>query len=334
MNNEQPDIDNLIIRSLTGEASHAEEQQLHTWIAASPENDQYYQQVRKATLLTDQYYRTKQELPEVNLDAEWNSFLIGVGETKKNNVRTLIPTTLWIRVAAAVAFVVASGILYTYFLKTPELIVVETAAFTQEVTLPDGSRITLNQNSKLTYQPTFNKTNRDITLQGEAFFEVVHDASKPFVVTVNEASVEVLGTSFNIRAYKTDAELEVVVATGKVKLSAPDKTEQVMLQAGQRGVYNPNKNSLTTQVNNDVNFVAWKTGKLVFTETSLQAVIETLQKVYNTDIVISTEIPDTCLVTVSFDKQELTAVLNVLKSTLNLEYKIEAGKVEITHAGC
>jgi transmembrane sensor len=330
---EQNDIDELITRVLTGEASADDEQRLKAWMTMSDDNALYYKKLQKAAALADQYYRSKQPLPEINLDAEWNQFLGTINQGKKDNVRTLKPATLWLRIAAAVLLVATSGVLYNYFI-AQNLVVVETAAVTKEVTLPDGSQITLNQNSRLTYNPSFGKTERGVTLQGEAFFEITPDPTKPFIISVDHATVEVVGTSFNIRGYDLSETLEVTVATGIVKLSAPDKMEQLTLQAGDRGIYNRSENTLTNQTNVDVNYMAWKTRKLTFTEANLQSVIETLNKVYDANIIISAQVPDTCLVTVSFDQQSLEAILNVLKSTLNLEYKIQNNKIEITQAGC
>lgn len=334
MNNNQNDIDELITRSLAGESSAEDEQRLKAWIALSKENDRYYQKLSRAMALADRHYQTQSLVPEVNIDAEWNQFLGTIGKKEKNNVRTLAPGGWWLRIAAAVFLIVTSGVIYNYFSKADDWIIVETAAITKDITLPDGSQITLNQNSSLSYQKSFNKTDRKVKLQGEAFFEVAHNPSKPFSISINSATVEVLGTSFNVRSDNSTEIVEVVVASGAVKLSGPDKAGQVQLRAGDVGVYSRSQNILTNRVNTDENFIAWKTRKLTFKETNLRLVVETLEKAYNVQIVISTTVPDTCLVTVSFDQQDLNAVLNVLKTTLNLEYKTQNGKIEIIHAGC
>jgi len=331
VNYEENDIDNLIARSLTGETSAEEEQQLRAWIAATAENNQHFQKVQKSFSIANQYYRTKQ-VPDLNLDAEWNRFLKSIDKPKTNNVRTLFSAT-WLRVAAAVMVVAASVVLYNYF-SNARLSIIETGLVAQEVTLPDGSLVTLNQNSKLTYSSSFNHSDRSISLEGEAFFEVAHNPNKPFTISVKDASVEVLGTSFNVRGYNASEVLEVVVATGTVKLSTPDKSAHVTLQAGDRGVYNPQQQTVQNEINTDVNFNAWKTRRLTFTEANLQTVVETLNQVYHANIVIAVPVPDTCLVTVRFDQQDLTDVLNVLKVTLNLEYTIQKNKIEITRAGC
>lgn len=331
MNNGKNDIDELIARSLTGETSPEDEQRLATWLAQSKDNSDYYQKLKKVTTLADHYYQSKATLPEVNLDQEWNQFLNQVGENKSGRVFNLQSST-WLRIAASLLLIVASGFIINYVITSRQTMVVETAAAMQEVTLPDGSQITLNHNSKLIYQPSFGKTNRSVTLQGEAFFDVFSDETKPFIISVNETTIEVVGTSFNIRGYPSTEKVEVVVATGTVKFKAKD--QQVTLRAGDKGVYSSAQNTLVNQTNYDINFMAWKTRKIIFQEAGLREVIETLNNVYQANITLAAPISDTCLVTVSFDQQSLDAVLNVLKTTLNLEYRIQNGQIEITHAGC
>jgi ferric-dicitrate binding protein FerR (iron transport regulator) len=91
---------------------------------------------------------------------------------------------------------------------------------------------------------------------------------------------------------------------------------------------------VVSAVNQDVNFLSWNTGRLVFVENDLRSVLETLKKTYHADIVIRTDIPVSCIVTVTFDQQSLESVLKVLESTLNLKYVINGNTVEITEAGC
>lgn len=331
MNNGKNDIDELITRSLTGEITPEEDQQLAAWLAQSKDNSDYFQKLKKATALANQYYQKKASLPQINLDQEWSQFLNQVGEDKSGRVRHLQPS-MWLRIAASLLLVVASGFIINYVITSRQTIVVETAAAMQEVTLSDGSQITLNHNSKLTYPPSFYETNRSVTLQGEAFFEIVRNDAKPFTISINETKVEVVGTSFNIRGYPSTEKVEVVVATGIVKFSA--KGQQITLQAGDKGVYSSTQKTLVNQTNSDINFMAWKTRKIIFQEAGLLEVIETLNKVYQANITLAAPVSDTCLVTVSFDQQTLDAVLNVLKTTLNLEYRIQNGQIEITHAGC
>jgi ferric-dicitrate binding protein FerR (iron transport regulator) len=339
VNKEENHIDDLITRCLTGEATTDEQEQLSAWIALQEENRKYYQKIKQAFDLSGEYYANKEtKVPNLNLDQEWNHFLNQIEKKETANIRSFTPNKssypMWARMAAAVLLVVASGFVINYFLSRDNNIQFETADNTLEVTLPDGSHIALNHNSQLSFAPEYGTQTRTVTLKGEGFFEVERNAQKPFVIEVNGATVEVLGTSFNVQGYDSRKELEVVVETGVVKFLVPGVNKDVTLKAGDRGVYQKEKQDLSSRENKDINFLSWKTRKLVFEENDLRSVIETLNHVYQANISIGTQVPDTCVVTVTFDQQSLEAILNVLKTTLNLTYTIKDGQIEITHAGC
>jgi transmembrane sensor len=339
VNKEENYIDNLITRCLTGEATTDEQEQLSAWIALQVENRKYYQKIKQAFDLSGQYYANKgSKVPDLDIGQEWDHFLNQIEKKETTNILSITPKRnsypMWARMAAAVLVVVASGFVINYFLSRNDSIHFETANNTLEVTLPDGSHVALNHNSQLSFVPEYGTKTRTVKLIGEGFFDVERNPQKPFIIEVNGAVVEVLGTSFNVQGYNTRTELEVVVETGTVKFSVPDIQKDVTLAAGDRGVYQKENKDLSSRVNKDINFLSWKTRKLVFEENDLRSVVETLNHVYQTNISIATQVSDTCVVTVTFDQQSLEAILNVLKTTLNLTYTIKDGQIEITHAGC
>lgn len=339
MNKEHNHIDDLISRCLTGEATTDEQEQLSAWMELQDENRKYYHKIKQTFDLSGEYYANKEsKVPNLDIDKEWNHFLNQIEKKGTSNIRSIAPEKnsypMWTRIAAAVLIVVASGFVINYFLSNNNNIHFETADNTLEVTLPDGSHVVLNHNSQLSFAPEYGTQTRTVKLMGEGFFEVERNPQKPFVIEVNAATIEVLGTSFNVQGYDSRKELEVVVETGVVKFSVPGVNKDVTLKAGDRGVYQKEKKDLSSRENKDVNFLSWKTRKLVFEENDLRSVVETLNNVYQANISIATEVPDTCVVTVTFEQQSLEAILNVLKTTLNLTYTIKDGQIEITHAGC
>lgn len=328
--------DELIIRHLTGETSAEEEQQLRAWMAQLPENEKYYNELKKVfALSSNSLTKTKQEI-DVNVNQEWEKFVSTI-EKNEAPVRTLVPENqarLWLRIAATILLVAASGFVINYFVFRNTDVKFLTADTTQSVTLPDGSTVILNKHSELSYASSFGEMNRKVTLKGEAFFEIERDTQKLFIISINNAEVEVLGTSFNVQGYDNRKEIEVTVQTGLVKFSVPEENKEVKLEAGQKGIYSKAAKDLKSAVNPDINFLAWNTRKLVFTENDLRSVIETLNKTYQVNITLPANIPASCVVTVTFDQQSLESVLNVLKTTLNLEYRINGNQVEILSAGC
>jgi transmembrane sensor len=325
----------LITRYLAGEASVEEEQTLFKWIDQKPEHKQDYLDTKKVFELSQQHYATQRsEVVDIDVDHEWSHFMKNI--KKETPVRKLEKqsSNLWYKIAAAVLVLIVSGFILNYFSNRTEQLLVATADITKTFSLPDGSQITLNKNSSIAYSSDFGKTDRKLKLTGEAFFEVKRNESKPFIINANNATIEVLGTSFNVRAYDKLKEVEVVVATGIVKLSDANNKSGVKLTAGQKGVYEKSNEAISSGANEDVNFLSWNTQKIVFEENDLKTVIETLNKTYQVNIIITTDIPATCEVTVSFDHQTLESVLHVLERTLNLTYQIKGNQIEITAAGC
>jgi transmembrane sensor len=327
--------DELIIRHLTGEASAEEEQQLRLWMARSPENEKHYDDLKKVLELSSNHVKQVKQDVEVNIDQEWKRFVSSI--EKETPVRTLAPEAPlkpWLRIAAALFLVAVSGFVINYFLFRNTETHVQTSDNIQSVSLPDGSTVILNKHSELSYTSSFGEKNRAVTLKGEAFFDVAKDPQKPFVIAVNQAEIEVLGTSFNVQGYDDRKEMEVTVQTGLVKFSVPEMKREVKLAAGSTGIYVKAQKELSSAVNSDVNFLAWNTRRLVFTEDNLRSVIETLNKTYQVNITMPLTISPSCVVTVTFDHQSLESILSVLKTTLNLEYTITGNQIEIISAGC
>lgn len=329
------DIEEIITQSLAGEISADDQSRLKKWLAEDPEHVERFNELKRVFELGASHY---QSAPETALDVnrEWEFFMNRVNE-KATNVRHLTPakpvSRQWLRIAAALLILVTIGAAITLLLR-PSEIRIEVQNEPKEFTLPDGSQVTLNRHSSLAYAPFANKRQRKVKLTGEAFFEIKRDTANPFVIDINEANVTVLGTSFNIRGYENEEQVEVTVATGLVKFSAAKTTEALALAAGEKGIYIKKKLQLNRQSNIDMNFDAWKTRRIVFVDSNIQAVIKTINEVYGCEITLATEVPPSCAVTVSFNQQSLDAVLNVLKTTLNLSYRIHGNHIEIVKAGC
>lgn len=324
-------IQELITRVLTGEATAEEQQSLQEWMAASPENAAQFATFRKTWLAANDHY-IREQLKSVDVNAEWNRFTQAVGGSSERKLNQSSGRS-WLRIAAAIVLILGAGAVFFYYANQSSVLTVQTAMQTKEVTLPDGSRVSLNQNSSLSYPEKFGEA-REVTLQGEAFFDVERDPQKPFIIHAGEAQVEVLGTSFNVRAYPQQQKIEVVVATGSVKLSVPPLNKEVKLNPGDRGVYAVSSSEVTAATNENANFLSWKTRRIVFEESDLKTVVETLNAVYGANISVAVDVPSTCAVTVTFDNQLLDAVLNVLENTLGLTYRRTGNRIEIVKVGC
>lgn len=334
MKDEINDIRELMTKHFAGEASPAEETILFDWVKKSRQNEEEYRSSRKLFDAATRHY-SKSIVPEIDVEKEWDVFLTKVGERKP--VRQLNPSSTsqnWLRIAASLLLLLVSGAVIYYYTTKTETVTFQTAENIQTVELPDGSQVILNRYSKLEYNSDFGSDNRNIALRGEAFFDVEKNASLPFVIAARNTTIEVVGTSFNVLAYDSVAEVEVVVKTGVVRFTVPALNKTVELTPGEKGAFESSKNALDEAVNDDLNYESWNTHKLIFNETHLTRVVEAINKTYNANIVLTGSVSDACLLTVSFDNQTLDAVLNVLENTLNLTYRRVGNRIEIISAGC
>jgi ferric-dicitrate binding protein FerR (iron transport regulator) len=207
--------------------------------------------------------------------------------------------------------------------KDANLLVKATDSDLYTLELSDGTVVNLNSHTKISYPETFKGTTREVSVEGEAFFDVKPDKTKPFVIHAGAAQIKVLGTSFNVNAYPDARQVEVVVQTGKVQVT--NKPEMVssggvlILNPGDKGVYDRLSNSLQKTINQDINFNAWKTRVLVFKATPLSEVIRVLEKVYNVKIGLDTPELDKRVLTTQFNNNSLEFILKVIEETFQLE---------------
>ncbi len=326
----------LIAKHLSGETTAAEEDALQKWIALAPGNEQIYLKFKRVYELSGKIHDPSAgDSLGIDVEKEWSHFLKKVEENEKTiQFEPQAKSNAWLRIAAAVLLVVASGIVVNYFVSKGRDQVYQTAENTEVINLSDGSTVFLNRNSMLTVRSSFAKKNREVELRGEAFFEVKPDKQKPFIIGTSGADITVLGTSFNVQSYEQRNEVEVVVETGLVKLAPREMDQSVELKAGEKGVLRKREMELVSSPNTDVNFLSWKTKRLIFNKANLKSVLETLQATYGVEFIISGDVSKECQVTVTFENQSLEAVLKVLQSTLDLTYNQEGNKIEITGAGC
>lgn len=174
------------------------------------------------------------------------------------------------------------------------------------VRLPDGTQVWLSPSTLLEYPFAFEGGTREVKLSGEAFFEVAHDASHPFIITSDNIQTKVLGTSFNIQAYHNQKKIAVMVVTGKVKISnlgaVHDKMKNVEIAANQKAVFDKNTDRFIKEDADTVaapNMLKRKEGEFIYKNERLQKLIDDLQEYFGVNIQVAREIRE-CKVTANF----------------------------------
>jgi ferric-dicitrate binding protein FerR (iron transport regulator) len=239
------------------------------------------------------------------------------------------------RIAAVLLVGLVLGFSWFYFTRMRDMQRVLAKDTQVEVMLEDGTKVVLNRDSRLRYGRTFDPGERKVYLSGEAWFDVVRDTARPFLIDAGEAMVRVLGTSFNVNAYRKNPTVEITVESGLVAMSSKkDEQDQIVMKAGSGGLYHKSLNTLKLIPTSDPNSISWKTRELFFQETSLREVADLLNRVYDVNIVIVNPELASCPLTVTFRDQSLEAILHVLEQTLDLQVTWDGKEYRLDGEGC
>ena len=279
---------------------------------------------------TVKYWKELKEMnndKEIDVDKAWNKLYSRLNENglirEAPVIRKSFIGTTYFRVAAITLLLlgIGSGIL---FISDKGLISGKTTVATTDnqknlqVTLPDGSNIFLNRNTKLAYRKDFSRHGRTVTLSGEAFFEIARDESNPFTVDAGKAIVKVLGTSFNVITSNSDSAVEVFVKSGQVEVTDNEEGSNLILDPGFIGrVYSERSEK---SVNTDPNYMAWNTGLLVYDGQTLDIVFRDLKRVYNMDIVADDPEILSNTWTSPIDNQSQETIIRIICASFNLSY--------------
>lgn len=266
--------------------------------------------------------------PEISVsdhekDLAWRNVL---SATRPATNRSKVFGIIW-KAAACIVVLIAM----TYLLLPRKSTISTDASQTSKVSLEDGSRVFINQSSSLSFNDDFNDRIRNISLKGEAFFQVAEDELKPFVIDLGDARVTVLGTSFNVFSRPGYPEVEVIVETGKVALRAGNKS--IVLQPNESGLYDKNARTLKKAKANR-NHLAWRTGHFEFRSVALSEISETIERVFAVDIILENMAAGDCKVTSSFEFESLSEVLEILQLTVGFEYIRSGNTITILGDGC
>ncbi len=323
-------------RILADEATPGQREELEVWMQESHQNRELFMQVRKDWQSAD----SLKDKTKYNVDAAWENQKQRI---LNNEQKSFAEPTVYshnfrrtfARVAALVLLLIATGAVFFYFQHNQpakELLATGNGTEQQEVRLPDGSVVVLNQGATLKYPETFGKI-RNVTLTGEAFFQVTKNPDRPFVIDAGDATITVLGTSFNVNSSPVNKEVEVFVETGKVKVAPVGNQEKpIILVPGYIGRVSGDKTEKLR--NTDQNYMAWKTRQMIFRDTPLPEVVNTIERVYHVDVELNGDNLKNCRFSSTFIRQDLKLVLEVLSTTFDLRIKQDNNKIVLTGNGC
>lgn len=315
------DISNeLMLKFLSDTATAEEREAMEAWMADSEENAKYIAQLKSLWANAESFSL----LDSIDLDQNWQGVQSKVNQQKAGNSKIF-----W-RIAAAVVFIVSASFLAKSLLYSPPEQLSITAQEQSDFTLPDGSVVTLKKGATLKYPEEF-EDERRVTFEGEAFFDVVSNPQKPFIINADDTETVVLGTSFNLKTATSHTGFELVLVEGKVSFSTPN--EKVVLTPGQRVALGPN-GLLEKTENTNRNFQAWQTGTLVFENAKMSDVFQDIGNAYNVRFEMENAAFASCTLTARYDQEDLDSILNTLEILFNTSFNKQQETILVSGGSC
>ncbi|GHT30777.1 anti-sigma factor [Bacteroidia bacterium] len=252
---------------------------------------------------------------------------------KMDDTRKTIPLRRQLLRIAAVLIpilMMAGGYFYFQTIHPNESIVKVSVPYgeSRQVTLPDGSSVWINAGSEIRYEAGFDNRNRHIKLSGEAYFSVVKDTARPFIVETDKLTVEALGTAFNVKSYSDEDNTIATLNSGKIKVVTKNKQSQILVPK-QQITYNKRRNSLQLSEVDAENSSDWRNGNLVFEGVSLQDIVLGIERRFNVTIETDKAMSLTDHYSVKYvNKESLEEMLAILKDISGYTFQITNNKVK------
>lgn len=282
------EYESLIIRYLHGEADDKEKNILLEWLKESPRHVQEFNQIR---LVAEALLEDK-NAPSFDIEKAIARFEERLDSSEKTTkikvVRPKNSRRIWLAISSvAAAAAIFVGMFFGVFQEKDMLVLAQSTTQRLELKLDDGTIVSLSPNSKIEASENFGKTNRRITLKGEVFFKVKHDAKNPLIIEVNKVIITDIGTAFNVRVDSTSGNVNVQVKEGVVKIQA-DKNEKT-LYPGDFAIVDGKNKSIQIKTPSKEITIEKNATKLIFKDTPLDVVIIHLNKKLNVKFVIKSD---------------------------------------------
>lgn len=330
--NKQPEME-LLSKYLAGEATPEEAMQLHESLNNGNNKEEYNKVVQL-------WNRLPNATPKVvtSAEEEWAKLEKKIKHPQKTIVRKLTLNSL--AIAASIIGLILVISYAVFFNDNKEQVakvtqgekVIKASTEVITETLPDASVVTISKNSTVAYSGSFNNVNREISLNGEAYFNVVPDKTKPFIISVDKLKIKVVGTSFNVRDISAGKMIEVQVQSGIVKMFTTQ--EEITVVKGQTGIYDKDDGKLNLKDTIDINSISYATKTFSFSDLSFVEACRYLEKAFNVIIKIDAQKFSDCRLTAQFNNKPLEYILDIISATLNSSYKKQGNTIYIVGEGC
>ncbi|NDV65870.1 FecR family protein [Bacteroides sp. 224] len=324
--------DNMLRKFITGECSEQEYAEINHWINEKEENARALFEMEEIYQLGkfDSYLDTKR------MDRAERRLFQQIEKEEATIKKKQIHIKRWMQYAASIAaiMVIVSGLGYWFHTTNPanDLIVeTNTENTAKEIILPDGSKVWINNATTLRYPRAFTNKERQVYMEGEAYFEVAKNAEKPFIVHGEALTVKVLGTIFNMKNDLLQNVAEASLIEGEIEVRGNNSEGMITLSPGQRAELNRNNGKLTVkQVDTKLDAV-WRNELIPFEQANILSIAKTLERFYQVKITLSPDIRlDITYSGVLKRKSAIESVLKSLKNSIPINYRIDGNNIFIS----
>jgi transmembrane sensor len=325
--NSNIDINELIVRKFSGEATPEENKIIENWINVSQENKEFFNDLNDIWLSAGQ--NTSKD-SEFDVENAIQNFINRTRLVKmKRNQRHQIFNIL--RYAAM--FILALAIPFTYWIaQKPNPVSDSTTtifcAFGDKtsILLPDSSQVWLNSGSKITFNNNFKNGSRQLYLEGEGYFSVKKDADNPFLVNTANLNIKVLGTEFNLKAYPDEEDVSVTLVSGSLQVKNEESAE--MINPGQKLLYKKDDHILTVENLTDLApETEWIDGRLVFRNTSLNELEKKLERWFDVEIEFADETVKGRRFSGTLERESILEVISYFGISQYVDYSIKGNVI-------
>lgn len=321
MNDNHQEIKELLPLYFEGKLYKAQKQNVENWIEVSKEHKAIYDNMAEIYRASDMLYAmdytdTDKALKNIGKKIRHTHIHLFIAKMQRIAAVLFIPL-----------FLCSLLLLYkTLNTQAPTRMTITTSpGMTANATLPDGTAVTLNSNSRLSYPSTFTGDRREICLQGEAYFNVTKDARHPFIVnTTKQAAIKVYGTHFDVEAYPKENIVTATLEEGSIAMLYADKYNRIMehrITPREKIVYSTKTRDVMIS-KTDVNVAtSWKDDRLIFRNTPVRDVLRSLSKRYGVEFDVRNSNIYTNSFTGTLEQQRLDRILEYLAITSNMHFK-------------
>jgi len=315
-----------------------------SWLSANPSRRP---EIEKARKIVHALHFQGKNVPKYDIDQQWKRLESAMASTETAAPETESPKNIAIsrvfKLLAAACIVVGAFFAVNHYVIAPretatQIVPIEQKAANgqqRKLVLPDGTRVTLNAGSSISYPKTFSKESRRVTLTGEAFFDVTRNEKSPFVIRTGEVTTKVLGTSFNIRAYPENKAVQVAVVEGKVKVNArigsKDQNACVFLTKSEMATFQKEAGELIVSTYDEKEQIGWKDGMLYFQKSDFESTIIKLERWYGVQFEVAPGVRMNADWRFSgkFEDKSLDYILGVMSYPNRFSYKISKNMVKL-----